>query len=99
MLSDLLDQIREYYLTRLVDVINDHGERDGVQVAYEVAFCDDDGEIATEGELDLPCRADLIVVENGEVADSVQVDTAEMLSFDALDFVWPDTSLNVHLEP
>lgn len=99
MLGQLLDQIRDYYVTRFIDAINEHSGNDGVTVAHEPAFCNANGEVVTEGELALPVRGDLLLIRDGVVSDSIRIDTDGMLSFEPINFDWPDNKLNIDLRP
>lgn len=99
MLGQLLDQIRDYYVSRFIEAINEHPSADGVTLAREPAFCDSNGDVVTEGELAVPSRGDLLVIRDGAVSDSVQIDTAGMLSFEPIAFDWPENNLSVDLHP
>jgi hypothetical protein len=99
VLGQLLDQIRDYYVSRFIDAINEHSGNDGVSIAHEPAFCNANGEVVTEGELSLPSRCDLLVIRDGAVSESVRIDTDGMLSFEPIKFAWPENKLNVDLEP
>ncbi|MFO1066666.1 MAG: hypothetical protein U0892_22630 [Pirellulales bacterium] len=99
MIGQLLDQIREYYVNRFIDAVNEYAGIDGVTLAHEYAFCDANGDVVTEGKLALPSRGDLLVIRDGTVSDSVQIDTDGMLSFESIAFEWPQNNLNVELHP
>lgn len=99
MLGQLLDQIREYYVSRFVDAVNEHSGSEGVTVAHEPAFCDANGDVVKVGELALPYRGDLLLIRDGAVFDSVKIDTDGMLSFEPIAFEWPENKLNVDLGP
>ena len=99
MLGQLLDQIRGYYVDRFIDTVNQYAEADGVTVAYESALCNADGSVVTEGVLGLPVRGDLLVIRDGAVSDSIQIDTDGMLSFEPIAFEWPENNLDVDLRP
>lgn len=99
MLGQLLDQIRDYYVSRFIDAINGHSGNVGVTVAHEPAFCNAKGEVVAAGELSLPARGDLLLVRDGAVSDSVQIDTDGMLSFEPFAFSWAESNLNVDLRP
>lgn len=98
-LGQLLDQIRDYYVSRFIDAINEHAADDETTVAHESAFRNSDGDIVTEGELGLPTRGDLFIIRDGAVVDSLQIDTEGMLSFDPITFSWPENRLSVDLGP
>ena len=99
VLGQLLDQIRDYYVSRFIDAINEYSSADGVTLAHEPAFCDANGDVVTEGELALPSRGDLLVIRDGAVSNSIQIDTDGMLSFEPIAFDWPENNLNVDLHP
>lgn len=99
VLGQLLDQIRDYYVSRFIDAINEHSGHDGVTVAHEPAFCDANGDVVVEGELSLPTRGDLLLIRDGAVSDSIRIDTDGMLSFEPIAFAWPENNLNVDLRP
>ncbi len=99
MLGQILDQIRDYYINRFIDAINEHSGTDGATVVHEPAYCDAEGAVVTVGELALPSRGDLLVIRDGAVTDSLQIDTEGMLSFEPIAFEWPENQLNVDLRP
>jgi hypothetical protein len=99
VLRQLLDQIRDYYVSRFIDAINEHSGADGVTVAHEPALCNADGDVLTEGDLALPVRGDLLVIRDGAVCDSLQIDTDGVLTFEPIAFDWPETKLHVNLQP
>ncbi len=99
VLGKLLDQIREYYVSRFIDSINEYIGKDGVTVAHEPAFCDANGDVVTAGELALPTRGDLLLIRDGAATDSVRIDTDRMLSFEPIVFDWPENKLHVELSP
>lgn len=99
MLGQLLDQIRAYYVNRFMDAINEHSSVEGVTVAHEPAFCNAKGEVVTEGKLALPVRGDLFVIRDGNVSESIRIDTEGMLAFEPIMFDWPDSKLHVDLQP
>lgn len=98
-LGQLLDQIREYYVGRFIDAINEHSAGADSAIAHESAFCNSDGIEVTEGQLGPPARGDLFIIRDGEVVDSLLIDTEGMLTFDPIAFKWPDNSLDVELGP
>lgn len=98
-LGELLEQIRDYYVSRFIEALQEHSAARDVTVVHEPAYCDAEGEIVTEGELGLPVRGDLLVLRDGVVADSLQIDTEEMLTYDPVVFDWPQHSLRIELGP
>ena len=99
VLGQLLDQIRDYYVSRFIVAIDEHSRTDGVTLTHEPAFCDANGDVVTEGEFAVPSRADLFVFRDGAVSESIQIDTDGMLSFEPIAFDWPENNLNVELHP
>lgn len=99
MLGQLLDRIRDYYVDRFIDEIKEQSGKDGITIAHEAAFCNADGDVVTSGKLELPYRGDLLIIRDGTVSDSIQIDTESMLSFETLNFNWPSTCLSVELHP
>ena len=99
MLGQLLDEIRDYYINRFIDAINEQSLADGVTLTHEPAFCDSNGDVVIEGELEVPSRVDLLVISDGAVSDSILIDTDGILSFEPIAFDWPENDLNVDLHP
>lgn len=85
--GELLDKIREYYLRRFREVVAEQLDA-GATVATETAYRDESGQPAGEGQFNLPARGDVFVITDGEVTESLQVDTEGMLSFQQLSFAW-----------
>jgi len=99
VLGQLLDEIRDYYINRFIDAINEQSLADGVTLTHEPAFCDSNGDVVIEGELEVPSRVDLLVISDGAVSDSILIDTDGILSFEPIAFDWPENDLNVDLHP
>lgn len=99
MLGQLLDEIRDYYVSRFIKAINEHSKVDAANLVHEAALCNEDGEVFTAGELALPTRCDLLVIRDGTVSTSLLIDTDRMFSFEPIVFVWPENNLNVDLRP
>ena len=99
MLGQLLDEIRDYYVNRFIDAINEQSLADGVTLTHEPAFCDSNGDVVIEGELAVPSRVDLLVISDGAASDSILIDTDGILSFEPIAFDWPENDLNVDLHP
>lgn len=98
-LGDLLDQIRGYYVQRFIAVLEEFELAENESLLHEVALFDEAGELATEGRLELPMRIDAYVVRPEESSSSIKIETEGMLSFEPVDFVWPETEMPVRLEP
>lgn len=99
MLGELVDRIRDHYVSRFIDAINEYSAADDVTVAHEPALRNSDGDVVTAGELALPMRSDLLVTRNGVISDSLQIDTDRILSFEPISFEWPKSKLHVELGP
>lgn len=87
-IGELLDSIRDFYLEKFASQIEEL--QGNLTIIVEPALLTKDGEYAIEGELGLPYRTDIITTQNGEVVDSLMVDTEEMLSFQGINFEWQD---------
>jgi len=95
-LIELLEKIRDYYLTRFKQEI-DHQRSKGFGTIIEPEYLSESGEVITEGFFDTPYRNDLFLVKEKKVTDSIMVDTASKLSFDPIILRWTD-SLVVNIE-
>ena len=98
-LGNILDQIRDYYIQRFIVFIEEQSANRDISVAHECAFADAKGNWVTEGKLALPMRGDLFVLNNRKISKSIQIDTDGMLSFEPINFTWPQTALEVCLAP
>lgn len=98
-LGQLLDQIRDYYVSRFLEVLQEHSAAPDNTVVHEPAYCNSEGEVVTAGELELPVRGDVLVIRDGVIDESLQIDTDEMLTFDPVEFDWPENELRVELHP
>jgi hypothetical protein len=85
--GQLLDNIRERYLTEFRDCIA-YVKQNGMEAMCEAAYCDENGAMAREGILHLPLRLDVVGVADGEAKDTIRVDSDSMLSFEPIDFDW-----------
>lgn len=98
-LSELLDRIRSHFVERLMEAIEQQRSDDEVTIVHEPALRDGKGKIVSAGSLDTPSRIDIVKVKDGEVIDSLNVDTEDMLSFEPFEFTWPTNELEVAVEP
>ena len=98
-LGALLEEIREHYVSHFIAAVQELTVSSDASVAHECALRDEDGDVVTDGVLDLPMRGDAVSVRDGVVVDSVQVDTETMVSFDPVEFDWPEGDLPVELAP
>jgi hypothetical protein len=85
--GQLLDEIRDNYLTLFYETILDINEA-GMEALAEAALMDEDGTILREGALSLPMRVDIVGFVDGEAKDRLSVDSPSMLTFDPIDFDW-----------
>jgi hypothetical protein len=95
-LGELLDQIRQHYLDRLEAAAEQLRSAGGTEVVLEAALRTRDGSPAVEGTLGLPLRIDVAVIKDGEVSETLNVDTETMLSFDPLQFDWGALAVELH---
>jgi hypothetical protein len=87
-LSELLTQMRDFYLRRFREVLKEQRQEPGVRVIAESVLRKADGEIAREGLLGLPMRVDAAVIRDGKVEDSFQIVTERTASFKPFTFRW-----------
>jgi hypothetical protein len=97
-LGELLDQVRHYYLERLMKAAQQQVSVKNTQVVLEPALRGEDGNPTVEGTLQLPLRKDLAVFQDGVVTKLMTIDTEGMLSFEPVSFDWDD-GLQVRLGP
>src|SRR5262245_13122068 len=96
-LGQLLDDVRGMYTTRLAEASR-HRTADGRSVLLEAAYRLKDGSVVREGTLDLPCRTDVAVLEDGKVVETVILDVNKLVSFEPITFDWSG-GLAVELRP
>lgn len=96
--GEMLDRVRQYYIDRLMTAAESRSTRKAYSVILEPALRNSAGEVIVGGELQLPVRKDLAVVQNGVVKELLTIDTKGMLSFEPISFDWGD-SLRVSLGP
>ena len=87
-IGQLLDRIREHYLHRFSEVIEESRAQD--TVISEPALRRADGEYATTPDDPAPTRIDLIICVNGIGTKSINVDTETMVTFEPIEFAWQD---------
>jgi hypothetical protein len=85
--GELLDNIREHYLSRFSAELDSRAAA-GTRVLTEVAFRDASGAPSSEGPYDLPARSDVVVINDGKATEVLNVDTDTMLSFQPISFDW-----------
>ncbi len=72
--TELLEKIRDYYLTRFEEEISER-QNAGLQIILEPELLDKNGNLACTGSFNSPYRNDLVIVENGKAIDSILIDT------------------------
>ena len=95
--TELLEKIRDYYLTRFKREIEDQRFK-GFKTIVEPEFLDNSGKTITEGFFDTPYRNDLFLLRDDKPVESIMVDTESKLSFEPIFLQWSDT-LTVTIEP
>ena len=88
--SELLASIRGQYVATLAEAV---AQSDGAQ--SEPTYRRSDGELAVEGALSLPCRADLILTQGAEGGRSITVDSKARLNFARLSFSIANTKISL----
>ena len=92
--GELLDKIRELYLTKFIEEINLIGG--DKEIIVEPALRDSEGNIVAEGLLNSGSRVDLAI--SGDAIETINFDFNEMLSFQELEFRW-ENSVTIKLNP
>jgi hypothetical protein len=87
-ISDLLEKIREPYVRILAASVREQPAH--IEPAYRQAS----GALATEGLLELPCRADFIPTEK-EAPEPFTVDSKTQLQFEPVSFTIGNTSIEL----
>jgi hypothetical protein len=96
-LAELLEKIRDYYLTRFKQEIDDQ-RNNGYKTIIEPELLDKSGQTITDGFFGVPYRHDLFVLTDNRPLESIMVDTESKLSFSPITLQWTD-SLTVTIEP
>ena len=96
--GQLLDRVRGHYVQAFCETVADLQKQPRTKVLTEVALRNAAGEVACEGELDLPMRLDAVAVKDGNESRTIYIDSIERLSFQAFVFDWGGT-LRVMLKP
>lgn len=92
-LGSVLDEMREVYLSLFRQALREACAQ-SPRVLPEPSFLMDDGSLAREGSLGLPCRMD-VVIFTGETPENVSVDSESLLTFEALNFDWKEVPVRV----
>jgi len=95
--TELLERIRHFYLTRFKQEIDDQ-RKNGFETIIEPDLLDKSGLTITEGFFETPYRNDLFVLSDNKPIESIMVDTESKLSFNSVTLQWTD-SLTVTIEP
>ena len=93
-LGELLDRIRELYISSFISKVEELGATS--KVIVEPAYRNSEGKIVTEGKLNVGSRVDVALVK--ESTESLNFDFDSMLSFEPICFKWSN-SLLVNLAP
>jgi hypothetical protein len=85
--GEILDAVRDHYVTRLSAVIAEERARvPKVKVVTEAAYLTADGKVAREGFFASPLRQDIFVLD--ESGRSIQVQTEGAITFPKVSFEW-----------
>jgi hypothetical protein len=93
----LLDQIRELYVSQFLAAVSDAQSDPDATVIAEGDLVDEEGNLVTEGLLDVGVRTDIVVVST-KGTRSIRVDSTRIISFSPVDFQWA-AGLSVRLYP
>ena len=96
-LTPLLEEVRALYVSQFLASVAEAGAEPDVALVTEGDMADADGELVTDGALDVGCRMDIVVVAGTE-ARSIRVDSTRTASFAPSEFEW-EKSLAVRLRP
>ncbi len=97
-LVELLEQIRGNYVDQWLAAIDEKAAEPGLRVVAEPVWRLQDGMLAVEGEMQLPLRSDLAVLEGDALTDMLNVPGADGPPFDPVEFDWGKT-LHVEMGP
>jgi len=95
--TELLEKIRTYYLTRFEEGITEK-ENSGVKIISEPELFDKNGDIIHQGSFNSPYRNDLVVVKDGKAIESIMIDTENKLSFNPITINWTE-KMEVTIHP
>lgn len=87
--TELLSAVRQPYIEALAQAAKH------TPAHVEPAYRQGDGSLATDGALDLPCRADVIPREGASAGQPIQVDSKTQLQFEPIAFDLGTTSVAV----
>jgi hypothetical protein len=93
-IGELLDKIREHYLSKFIERINSIG--DDEKIFIEPAFRDSEGNVVTEGALNAGSRVDVAIVS--DKTETINFDFDGIIAFEQLEFLWENT-LTIKLNP
>ena len=97
-LNELLNEIRQEFLNAFHAAIEEKELLPGSSLILEPALRQEDDTRAIEGELQLPIRTDIAVLQDDTLTEMMNVDSDCMLGFDPVEFEWTD-NLHVDLGP
>jgi hypothetical protein len=86
--SQILEQIRSHYLTRLRQGIADHAGDGIVTVVPEAALRGHDGKLLRRGTPLAPVRVDLVTLVNERVRDGMEIESETMPGFPPFSLRW-----------
>jgi hypothetical protein len=86
--SQILEQIRSHYLTRLRQAIDDHAAEGILKMVPEAAIRGKDGDLLRRGDPPTPVRVDLITLLNEQVRDGLTIESETMPGFDPFSLRW-----------
>lgn len=98
-LTELLEQIRDYYVERFVEGVNGLQEEGKVATIHEVALRSEDGKVIEEGMLNVGTRVDVIVMRGDDDNEAMMIDTEGMLGFEPIELPWPNSPMKVLFQP
>jgi len=93
--GEILDRTRDLYCRLFAEKLEKLAQESPGDVYSEAALRDASGRAVGDGPLDLPVRADMILLSSGQ---SISVDSDRILSFSPLSFTWEE-QLSVRLGP
>lgn len=88
-LEELLGTIRDLYLERYQEALDERENDPGTTIHLEPILLDDAGDPVLDGKLELPLRGDLFVAV-GEELQGYAVDSTSMMDFDPFSFELDD---------
>jgi hypothetical protein len=97
-LVELLDQIRDDFVGQLLAIIDAKRSQPEFRVIAEPALRRENGSLAVEGDLQLPARTDVAILEGDALNEMFDVKSESLVAFDPVEFDWGKT-LHVEMGP